>query len=286
MGGDAKKVTGSFFDSKKLMPETMDPLRPEMRPLAGDLASYARGLVGREGTPYGGRFTAPMTSGESSILSRINMIAGGDGANASPLGRLAFGPQREALISDILSGNRLRPETNPFLAENIDYLRGEGTKNLGANLDLVDAAFGRAGLPSGSGRSREAIETARLSTRDLNNTISSFLGDQYNRGLGEQYNTLSSVVPNIDAFNSTMLFNALGANALPRQIEQQNLDSLFREFLRLDNAPNANAQLALSILGGTPGMQFVQPQYQPSVFSQILGAAGDAGQAALPFLLI
>lgn len=328
---------GGLFDSKRIDApgvETLDPLRPEYQGLSSDLASYGRSLLGKTSTPYTGALSAPIGGGEQNILDIINkmVIPGGDGSSA-PLGlsspslpttSLAFGDQRSKLISDILSGSRLSPDSNPYLASNIDYLRNESGKTLGANANLLDAVFGRSGITGrGTGRSVQATDLAQKSAMDTNSLIAQVLGQNYNNGLNEQMNVLSSILPGIDAFNQqgvdnaqrnilnsqqdrslnladrsaadaertnkiNMLFSALGANALPRQIQQAGLSNSYQEFLRMLGEPNQNATLASSILSNSPRFQFntpAAPQYAPSDLSQILGAFAQIGQTALPFAL-
>lgn len=295
--GDTKKIAsaavspisaiGNLFESSQINPQQLDPLRPEYKGLASDLGTYGRSLVGRTATPYTGNLTAPLSTGESNILSLINKISGGDGANMPGLGSMAFGDQRSSLISDILSGKRMSPGSNPYLQDYITSLQRSGQDTLGRNLNLLDAAFGGRGMTgASSGRSTEAANAARLATADTNSLIAQILGNQYNQGLNEQMNVLGSVLPNLDSYTTNMLFSALGANALPRSIQQSSLTNQYNEFLRQLNEPLQNVNLAAQILGSAPGFQYMQPQYAPSKASQILGALGSVGQAALPFVLM
>lgn len=227
-----------------------------------------------------------MGSGESDILSAINRMAlGSDGANTPPLGNMAFGGERSSLISDILSGKRLSPDSNPYLASNLDYFRGEANKTLGGNMNLLDAAFGKNGMGIGSGRSAEAGNLARNSAMDTNAQIAQILGQNYQHGLDEQMTTLGSVLPGMDQFKANMLFSALGANAIPRQIQQSDMTARYQDFLRQLQEPLTNAGMATSILGSAPNYQFMMPQYAPNQWQQALGAIGSVGQAAMPFLV-
>lgn len=257
-----------------------------MRGLSSDLATYARGLVGAPATTYGGPLTAGMGEGETNILNSINkLVMGSDGA-FTPSASMWFGDERSNLIGDILSGKRLDPTSNPYLQSTMDAIRTAGNETLGQNLNMIDAAFGRANLgPSSSGRSREAIETGRRVTSDVNNQIGNILANNYQQGLQEQMTTLGSVLPGMDQYSSGLLFSALGANALPRQVQQNQITADYNEFLRRLSEPMQNAQLALSIMSGTPMMNFMQQQYRPSSAAQLLSALSQGGQAAAPFLV-
>ena len=269
---------GNPFQSKKIKPDVVDPLRPEMRGLSSDLGSYGQTLVGKQATPYTGSLTSPITGGEQDILAAINrMTIGGDGA---------YTPTAQGLINDILSGNRLRPETNPYLSSMMNSLSQYSSEGLGRNLNLVDAAFGKTGMGTGSGRSMTAIETGRQAQQDLNNQISNILGTQYQQGMQEQYNTLANVLPQQGQQQFSQLLGALSASALPRQIQQQDLGAQYQEFLRQLQEPMGYTQLVSQILGSSPGLQYMQPQYAPSPISQILGGAAQVGQAALPFVFL
>lgn len=320
------------FKSKPINPQAVDPLRPEYQGLSADLGSYARSLVGRQATPYNGTLNAPMSSGEMDTLHTVDQLGPHplgpaynftNGGTALPtLEGPAFQGGRDALISDILSGRRLDPNTNPYLAQVTEALRTEGQKTLGNNLNMVDAMFGKSGMGPSSGRSLQGIETGRQSTQDINNTIASLLSGNYQQGLQEQMATLSSILPGIDAGNlsrystvgnmglnadnsrtnreSTIanyglnygqgnmqaLASILGMQGLPRTVQQGSNDRTYQEFLRQLNEPTMYAQLASQILSGSPQMQFMNPQYAPSQFAQILGGASQAGQAMLPFMLM
>jgi len=148
----------------------------------------------------------------------------------------------------------------------------------------LDAAFARSGVGTGSGRSEEAVEATRRASGDLTGQISSILGANYQQGLAEQIQTLGSILPGMDQFQSDLLFRALGANALPRQIEQQDLNARYQDFLRRLQESTGNTQLAMQILASQPGFQFAQQQFAPlSFWEQLLlggvqgGAQGAAG---------
>ena len=265
-----------------MQPTQVDPLRPEYRGLSSDLASYGTSLVGKPTDPYSGSFSAPMSSGESDILSRINSMYTGN------MSSLPFGDQRSSLISDILSGKRLSPDSNPFLAKTIGAISDASNRALGNNLNMLDAAFGRNGIlgPS-SGRSVEATTASRNNSIDLNNTIAQILGQNYQQGTAEQMNTLGSILPNMDTFTANSLFSALGANALPRTIQQNDNMARYNEFIRQISAPGQNTQLAASILGAQPGFQYTNPTYQPMPFWQqaLLGGISGAAQGGAAALM-
>ncbi len=257
---------------KTVQPTQVDPLRPEYRGLSSDLASYGRTLVGKAATPYSGSFTAPLGSGESDILRQINdnITSGG-----------SFAPERDNLISQILSGSRLSPNTNPYLDATINELSRKSNEGLGGNLNLIDAAFGRSGMRgASSGRGVEAIQASRLAGQDLTSQIAQILGGNYQQGLNEQMNVLGSVLPQLDQAKSTNLYNALGANALPRSINQADLTARYQDFLRQIQEASGNTSLASSILGSQPGLQYSNPSYNQMPFWQQLLLGGVGGAAA------
>lgn len=263
---------------KKINAETIDPMRPEFKGLSQDLGSYARTLVGRDATPYAGSFTAGMSTGEQNLLDAINNNVGSGGA---------FAPQRNALISDILGGKRLSPNTNPYLQDMIGALTTESNRGLGSNLNILDAAFGKGGMGSGSGRSAAAIETTRQAHGDLTNSIANILGQNYQQGLNEQMTTLGSILPTMDQYNSNNLYAALSANALPRTIQQNDLTAQYQEFLRQLQEPMQYTQLASQILGAAPQYQVYQPQeasmpwWQQALLGGVQGAAQGAAVAMM-----
>lgn len=270
---------GALGGPDRTAPDKNDPLRPEFQGLSSDLGAYSRSLVGKPATPYNGMLSASLGTGEQGLLDAITRMVSG-GTNGGPA--LAFGPERNQLLSSILSGQRLDPNMNPFLGAMTNAVRDQGQETLGRSMNLVDAAFGGSGMSTGSGRSAEGIETARRVTGDTNNTIANMLGSNYQQGLQEQMQVLGQILPGMDATTSNMLFQALGAAAMPREVQQQGLDRQYAEFLRKLQEPIGNTQLATQILGSQPGLQFSAPSYEPMPYWQqlLMGAVQGASSGA------
>lgn len=247
------------MNSKKISPEQVDPAGPKARGLSNDLIDYSRQLFNRP-TDAGSRF-APIGAGEQQGLDAIQQNMGGMTQNQG---------QGQALIGDILSGNRLSPDTNPYLSQVLGSLRTNASDNLGVGMNALDAAFGRSGMANSSARSTEATNLADKSVSSLNDTIANMLFGQYNNGLNEQMQTLG-MLPSFNSGNINSLVSALSALSLPRQLEQQGKDFEY-------NAAGDNALLIAQILGSQPGFNFMSPEYAPSMFSQVTSGLGALGQ--------
>ncbi len=247
------------MNSKKISPEQVDPAGPKARGLSNDLIDYSRQLFNRP-TDAGSRF-APLGAGEQQGLTAIqdNLTGMTQGQN-----------QGQQLIGDVLSGNRLSPDTNPYLSEVLGSLRGNAQDNLGVGMNALDAAFGKSGMANSSARSTEATNLADKSVTGLNETIANMLFGQYNNGLNEQMQVLG-MLPSFNTGNINSLVSAMSALALPRQLEQQGKDFEY-------NAVGDNALLLAQILGSQPGFQFMQPEFAPSMFSQVTSGLGALGQ--------
>lgn len=251
-------LTKSFKPGDQIQPQSMDPLSPQARGLSNDLVNYSRQILNRP-TSATGRFAA-LTPGEMSVLGALQNNIG----TMSTMG--------QPLLSDIFSGSRMTPASNPFLSETLGGLKSQAADTLGTNMNFLDAMFNKSGMSHGSGRSNEAIELARRSGNDLNSQIANLLFGQYNQGANEQMQALG-LLPSLNSSNTNSILSSLSALALPRQLEQQALDFSY-------NAPVDNAMAVAQILGGLPGFQFTTPQFAPSQGAQILGSLGPLMQGA------
>lgn len=263
-GGLYGLAKSAFKPGDEIQPKALDPLSPEARGLSNDLVGYARQFLTRSTDPNE-RF-AGMGADEQSGL----------GALRGSLGGIMQGQgQSNQLLTDIFSGSRMSPDSNPYLSQVLGSLRGHSQDNLGSSMNMLDAAFGKSGMGRGSGRSDEAVRLAENNASNLNDTIANMLFGQYNQGAGEQMQALQAQ-PQIQGGNINSILAALSGLSLPRQLEQQKLDFGY-------NAEADNAMLISQILGGVPGMQFTTPQFAPSKGAQIMQSIGPLLQAAGAF---
>lgn len=254
-------------EPKKINPDTLDPLRPEFRGLSRDLASYSGELLKKGPTAYTGNRIAGMTGDEGMALEALKGTAFGPAD-----------PRYDRYVDEVMGGG----VANPHLDALIGNVTESVNRNLGGNLNMVDAMFARSGMGGGSGRGTQAIEASRAASGELSANIAQILGADFNRRMGERQ-AVGMSMPGVANNRAVVQQNALGALALPRNIQQQQMDFDFNEFIRMLQEPMQHAQLASQIMGSAPGLQFMQPQYAPSKFQQTMAALQplfEAGQNA------
>jgi hypothetical protein len=242
--------------SKEIKPTAVDPVSPQTRGMSNDLISYSKSLFDR-----GPNQVVPMTSAEQTGIDALT-------------GTLTNNPMTmaEPLLSNILSGKRLSPDTNPYLAGTISGLRTEADKTLGSNMNLLDTMFGKSGMVNGSGRSLEATNLAEKSSSDLNTTIANMLSSLYSQGQSEQMSALG-MLPSYQTSNVNSILSALSGLSLPRTLDQQQQQYDYSSL-------GDNALLLSQILGSQPGLNYVTPEYQPSDTMQYLSALGPLMQGS------
>lgn len=194
------------------------------RNLRGPVAGSLRNIITSEGGPaFEGPFTADIGGAEQAALQNVQGFGGTN----------VLQSQADALLGQQLTGQTLRPESNPFLQQTIEA----ATRPLFRAFDDRElqerALFGRAGQklqessPFAQARSR-ATEGLLSAVGDVSGRIA---GENFQRGLDRQQQAVNQVQATQQArFNQAR--GILESSALPRLIQQFGIDQGKREFDR------------------------------------------------------
>jgi len=259
----------SFFKPKAA--KVVDVTPSQFSGLRGQVASTLSGLMAGGGPEWTGPFVAPMTPEEKSLLGIVQQ----QGMTTPPTEAAAGG-----LLNRILSGEFLRPETNPFLQSTYESAIRPLTRQWeDVIMPNLRSGFTKAGhLIQASSPFIKSVEQAGTRfMENLGDVAADIFGGNYarERGLMQQAIPQALQVGEEPMRRATI---ALQVSQLPRMIEQMGIDRALAEFTR-----RTGVQLTASQIAGmlSQAQTVVQPG-QPSPFSQVLQGAT---QAVMPFAL-
>lgn len=199
------------------------------------------------------------------------------------LGQLLAGPATGDLfgaaknqVMDTLGGRYADLENSPFIKAMSTY----ANQNL---RDAINQSRGRAGA-RGNFFSRSAIqEESNLSERTqnfMNTVVGDFLNSERGRQMQavpfagdlDKYENLTAPLARIDAATTT--------GALPRLLEQADLDRMYQDYVRGRSELSAVPGVGRSLFGQQPDYAYPQsyvPPTEPSGISKILGVLNKGG---------
>jgi hypothetical protein len=199
--------------------------------------------------PYGGQFTAPMSPFEQNAMGGyFDFLNGGMGLNSS-----------RDYLNNVLSGQYVDLNRNPYIGQISDAMRGlkdyEDTQGL-ARLRSSSAAGGSA---MGGAELGAESDFLRNSGNQFNALMGQLMNENYARERGFQ-----TQAPGQEAGLSSLLSQGYGQGfnmgGLPRQLQQNDLNAQYQDYLRQVN-----------------GMQQMF-QYPDTLTNQLLYGGGFRGQ--------
>lgn len=170
------------------------------------------------GKEYSGQRTAGMSSQEQQSLALLDQLLGSSGGDLTK--------QAKGEVSRLL-GSQIDPSVDPRYR----YLRSASQTNL---QDAIDEA-NRSAASRGSFFSTGAIrDENRLREQNLN-YLNQVLGQLYGEEAGRRFQAIG-LAPQLDAAGDSLLTNRIAAGqqygALPRVLEQSDLEAKYQDFLR------------------------------------------------------
>jgi hypothetical protein len=223
-------VSGLFGDKGKpgqpgqvidVSPEAFNALQP-------DVAAGIQSLLQSGGGPqFSGPFAAPVTGQEQSLLNNIfsQVQQPGQGAAAAM-----------PLLQQILSGQFLSPDSNPFLQQSIAAAQRPLIQQFQENtLPQLQAQFTRAGQfiqPQGSSPFDMAAARASSGLADALGDVSTRLtADNFNQERARQL-PAAGLAAGLDQQQLQSTIQGLQAAALPRLVEDLGIERGLQEFQR------------------------------------------------------
>ena len=215
--------------------------------LRGTVSSSLRDIIeSGGGERYSGPFVAPLTPTEEEQLRLLNDLQlPNDNLEAA-----------EGLIGDVIAGDYLTPDSNPFLRSYVAAAQENIREAYDAEGEARRAMFARAGhrLPESSPFAMAQAEASGEFAEALGDVATQFYAGAYDaeRERQGQYIELQR---NLSAQRWTIAVQNLEAQALPRMIDQMGIDRALEEFYRrqemLASALGISAQLTTPTLGYT-----------------------------------
>lgn len=212
---------------------------------------------------YTGNFTAPMTSYENQGLGELSKYLGSDTGDA-----FAAGKQQ---IMDTLGGRYANPNESPYIKAMTNLAK--------VNLrDAIDQSRASAGS-RGNYFTRSAIKNEGRISSDMLNNLNAVIGQFQESERGRQFAAAPLAAKFGEYETSQFPLSKIEASqtygALPRTIEQADLEARYNDFLRKQNAGGQAVGAAQSLYGTqTPyGFQNWQMpnQQENSPLGNILG---------------
>ena len=215
-----KKQTKTLFDQKQI-PQDLDSRNPDTKRVQGVLADWiTKYLPGFEpGKPYGGNLSASMSPYESTGMQYLSKYLQGPDYT----GLLQ---QAGDEVSKTLSGN-YDPSTSQFYKA----ARDTAAQNQTDAITQLNQGLGASGKFFSSERVRGMSDIGTKTTNYLNNILGQLSENERNRML--------QVLPEARAINQDVMnapikkiTAATTFGALPRELEQQNYERQYQEFVR------------------------------------------------------
>ena len=227
---------------------TVDDYTPsEYVRLRGITESTLRDIIeSGGGERYSGPFVAPLTPTEEEQLLLLNELQ-------LPSDNLLAA---EGLIGDVIGGDYLTPDSNPFLRSYVSAAQEQVREAYDADNEARRAMFARAGhrLPESSPFAMAQVEASGEFAEALSDIATQVYSGAYDaeRERQGQYIELQQ---SLDAQRWQIAVQNLEAQALPRMIDQMGIDRALEEFYRrqelLAQALGIAGQLSAPTLGYT-----------------------------------
>lgn len=248
---------------------TPEPFKALQQPVADILRNLFSGQLGFAGGQFPGvtdpsRFTAGLAPQETDLLTRIGSLTG---APSPALG------EAQNLLTSILQGQGLSPESNPFLAATIASAQRPLIEQFqDIQLPNLISQFTGAGQRVQPGGSSAFDRAGAIATRGLTNALADISTNlagqnfQAERGRQQQAVTQASQLQTAD-IQSTI--QGLQAVALPRLIEQFGIDRGLEEF----NRRITTVLQAIQLAQGLP-LQTIAQEGEGEIKPNIVGTLG------------
>ena len=261
--------------SKEVKPKLL--LLPEQRQAYQKLlpAATQKGMqfIDIAGQPYGGQFTAPLSSYEQTGLKTLGEYLSSPLPMQSNLFGLTSGE-----LEKTLGGEEYNPATGPYY----EAYRTNVARDLQKAIDVIRRRAAGAGGRTvfAGGPVQEEREAMLAGNANIAQILGQLFENERTRRLGAVPLALQTMgwaeqVPQ----GRVAAAETLGA--LPRTVEQSDLTAQYQDYL------NRLSSLQ-SLFGGAAGMAganlpWYEPSYQPSPFSQLMGglSGGMGGLSSL-----
>lgn len=220
--------------------------------------------------PYGGQFTAPMSPYEQNALNSFqDFVNGGMGMNSS-----------RDYLGNVLSGQYVDLNRNPFLQQIQQAM--QGMKDY--NDQQAIARLQSNAAAGGSALSGALIGGESDYMRNSNNTFQQLMGNLMNENYARERGFQTMVPGQMGSIASLMqggLGNLMSMGAIPRQLQQNDFNSQYQDWLRqvggmrdMFQYPDTLTQQLLyggGFRGQTPN------QYGNSTADMLAGLLGNSG---------
>lgn len=191
-------------------------------------------------------------------------------------------PGEDASLQELLNtvgGMYLHPDSNPYLAEQINATGADTTQQFNKNInDILD----RAGVSGALGGSRAALmqgQAAGESTRGFNQIVSDLLNQNYQTERGRQLAAIPGLLQTED-LPAQRYGKAFEAAGIPRGLDQKELEFRLNELLRQQNERMLPIQVGQSVLGQRMGQTIPIANSNGSPLSGLGSLLSGVGSAA------
>ncbi len=194
-------------------------------------------------TPYGGQFTAPLTSGQNLSLSALEQQS----MNAVDANRTA-----SDAVDKLIKGGGSPVDIQDYFTKSVETPMLFDFQN--KILPMLQSSFAGS-----SAFGSDKLKQQELLTNDLTRNLTSSRADLAYRSSTDAANrllTAAGLAPQIGASTVSTLTQNLGAQAVPQQTQQAQLTAQYQDFLRGQTAGQSQVAQLMQALG----LQAFQPQ--------------------------
>lgn len=207
--------------------------------------------------PYGGPRVAGMSDIQYQALSGIqNQMRG------NPMMQ-----QAQGLLGGLMQGGG-----NPFMQQMVGDVTNQARR---AYEDATGAINNRFTNPNSFGGSRHAMmqdQANEAFARGLGGALGQLQYNAYGEGLDRQMRA-AQMGQGLQQQQFSQLLQSLQAGSVPRNIQQQQYDTAFEDYMRAQEYPRRNIDMLSRVLSGSPGSTTTTQTPDPSRGSQALGGA-------------
>jgi len=257
--------------------QQFETLNPQQKSLMKALGPYLRGQIGKGVQPYTGQVVAGMTPEETATLQRMRGAVGGQ----TPLA-----PELTSAYQTLLSGKpafEIDPQRTEDLYQSIAGPAYREFKE--RTMPLINEAYAGPGFWSESRSRAIGREAGNLQEAMLGKRAELYYADELARRgeLSAARNRMMQAAPGAAGFGRYQREipfleqqRLMQQEALPRMLDQAQLDWNYRDFLRTRPEANPALEYAMQILGipmiGYMGFEGTQ---QPGILGSLIGAGAN-----------
>lgn len=249
--------------------------------------------------PYGGPRVAGMSDIQYQALSGIQRNLANDpmqgvnsfygdvmAGNGSPMMNQSLsalqGQSNNPMYGQVqgLLGGLMQGGGNPFMQQMVGDVTNQARR---AYEDATGAINNRFTNPNSFGGSRHAMmqdQANEAFARGLGGALGQLQYNAYGEGLDRQMRA-AQMGQGLQQQQFSQLLQSLQAGSVPRNIQQQQYDTAFEDYLRAQEYPRRNIDMLSRVLSGSPGSTTTTQSPDPNRTSQVLGGA----LSALPLFL-